>query len=245
MPDPELSPLRDLVVLITGASSGIGRALAVDLARHGAPLGLAGRRPDALADTAALLPAGSRSGSFPVDLTDDDQARTLVRKVETEFGRLDVVVHCAATYHQGPLETTSVDALDDQYRTNVRAPYVLTQAALPLLKRAKGQIVFVNSTTGLVARPFVTGYAASKHALKGLADSLRHELADHGVRVISVYPGQTATPMQAKRYAFEERPYEPAKLIQPEDVATMIRTVIALPRTADVTDVQVRPGLRS
>ena len=216
MPDPELT-LLGLVALITGAGSGIGRALAAELARHGAIVCLAGRRRSALAETATLLPGD---------------------------GRLDVVVHSAATYYQGALETSPVATLDDQYRINVRAPYVLTQAAIPLLKRVKGQVVFVNSTTGLVARPFVSAYAATKHALKGMADSLRHELNDAGVRVISIYPGQTATPMQAQRYAFENRPYVPENLIQPEDVATLIRTVIGLPRTAEVTDVQVRPGVR-
>ena len=243
MPDPELT-LLGLVALITGAGSGIGRALAAELARHGAIVCLAGRRRSALAETATLLPDGARSGLYAIDLTDDEQVLALVHKIESEFGRLDVVVHSAAAYHQGALETSPVATLDDQYRINVRAPYVLTQAAIPLLKRVKGQVVFVNSTTGLVARPFVSAYAATKHALKGMADSLRHELNDAGVRVISIYPGQTATPMQAQRYAFENRPYVPEKLIQPEDVATLIRTVIGLPRTAEVTDVQVRPGVR-
>jgi NADP-dependent 3-hydroxy acid dehydrogenase YdfG len=109
------------------------------------------------------------------------------------------------------------------------------------LKERRGQVVFINSTTGVNARPTVTQYAAVKHGLKGLADSLRPEVAAAGVRVISLYPGQTATPMQERRHALEGKTYCPEKLIQPADVAGALVTAVAMPRNAVVTDLHIRP----
>src|SRR5205814_5493842 len=102
----------------------------------------------------------------------------------------------AAAYASGALATAPVADFDLQYRTNLRAPYVLTQFFYPQLQRTRGQVVFINSTTGVNARPLVTAYAAVKHGLRGLADAFRLESAADGIRVISIYPGQTATPMQ-------------------------------------------------
>jgi NAD(P)-dependent dehydrogenase (short-subunit alcohol dehydrogenase family) len=157
---------------------------------------------------------------------------------------VDILVHSAAAYFQEPLVTAPVEHFDIQYRTNLRAPFLLTQVLLPQLKRRPGQVVFINSSTGVAARPGVTQYAAVKHGLKGLADAFRAEINPAGVRVISVYPGQTATAMQERRYAIEGRAYRPERLIQPADVASAVVNAVGMPRTAEVTDVHVRPFLK-
>jgi NAD(P)-dependent dehydrogenase (short-subunit alcohol dehydrogenase family) len=234
-----MDDLTGQVALVTGAAGGIGRAVAAALARREMVVCLLGRNEAALAAVAAEIGAGARV--VPCDLTDDARVAALPERLGREAGGVDVVVHCAAVYFQEPLETAPVEHFDLQYRVNLRAPYVLTQALLPQVKRRPGQIVFINSTTGIAARPGVTQYAAVKHGLKGMADALRAELAPAGVRVVSVYPGQTATPMQERRYAIEGRAYDPARLIQPADVAEVVATAVSLPRTAEVTDVQVRP----
>ena len=234
--------LAGKIALITGAGSGIGRAIAIELARRGAAVCLSGRGREALEETARLLPTQAIRKVYPADLTDDAQVKSIVAQIQTDAGGMDIVVHSAAAYFQGPLETTSVDQLDIQYRINLRAPFVLTQAALRMLKARRGQIIFINSSTGLAARSFVTAYAATKHGLKGMADSLRHELAGTGVRVVSIYPGQTATPMQEKRYSYEGRAYVPENLIQLADIAQLVGSVVCLPPTAEVTDLQVRPA---
>ena len=131
--------------------------------------------------------------------------------------------------------------LDMQYRTNVRAPYLLTQALLPLLRRRQGQVVFINSSVGLAARAQVGPYAATKHALKALADSFREEVNTSGLRVLSVYLGRTASPMQAMIHAMEGKPYYPEYLIQASDVAAVVLNALCLPRTAEVTDISIRP----
>jgi NAD(P)-dependent dehydrogenase (short-subunit alcohol dehydrogenase family) len=142
--------------------------------------------------------------------------------------------------------TSPVDVLDHLYRVNVRAPYLLTQRLLPLLRRARGQVVFVNSSATMHASPGIAQYAATKHALRGLADSLRCEVNDDGIRVLSVYPGRTASPMQEHLHREQSpcAPYRAADLLQPDDVAAVIVQALRLPRTAEVTDVHVRPSVR-
>jgi NADP-dependent 3-hydroxy acid dehydrogenase YdfG len=118
---------------------------------------------------------------------------------------------------------------------------VLTRLCLPALRASHGQVVFVNSTQGIAAGRGVGAYAASKHALRALADSLRQEVNADGVRVLSVYPGRTATPLQAAVFAAEGRAYAPEALMQPEDVAAMVLAAVTLPRTAEVTEIMMRP----
>jgi len=123
----------------------------------------------------------------------------------------------------------------------VRAPFELTQRLLSQLKAARGQVVFVNSSAGLVARASVVQYAATKHALKAIADGLREEVNADGVRVLSLYVGRTATRMQADLHAMEGKAYDPGTLIQPEDVAALTLQVLSLPRSVEVTDINLRP----
>jgi len=123
----------------------------------------------------------------------------------------------------------------------VRGPYLLTQCLLPLLRRRPGQVVFINSSAGLTARANVGQYAATKHALKAVADSLRDEVNRDGVRVLSVFPGRTATPTQEALHRLEGRPYRPERLLQPADVAAVVVHALGLPRTAEVTEIKIRP----
>ena len=231
--------LTNQLALVTGAGGGIGRAIVAGLAPLGVRVALLGRDREALG--MAAEEAGGRTLLFPCDLTDDIQVGDLPARIAREAGGVDILIHSAAVFFQEPLETAPVEEFDLQYRVNLRAPYLLTQKLLPQLKRRPGQVVFINSSTGVNARPGVTQYAAVKHGLKGLADALRFELAPAGVRVISVYPGQTATPMQERRYRIEGKPYDPMKLIQPADVAAAVVTAVAMPRTGVVTDLHVRP----
>jgi NADP-dependent 3-hydroxy acid dehydrogenase YdfG len=224
--------------LVTGAGSGIGRAIALRLAAAGANVDAVGRRRDALEETAQLAPNG-RIGVHAADLTVDDHLAELTRKA-LDRG-LDVLVHSAGAYSRGPLEQAPIEELDLLYRTNVRAPYRLTQALLPALKASQGQIVFINSTVGLAARANVGQFAATQHALKAFTDALREEINPAGVRVLSVYPGRTATPRQALIYELEGRDYAPETLMQPEDVAATVVAALTLPHTAELTDLRVRP----
>ena len=229
------------VAVVTGAGTGIGRATALALACRGAALLLVGRRSDPLREVAGRCRTGSRAEWLSADLSAADAAAAVTDAVRERYGRVDVVVHAAGALTYGTVEFTDVDELDRLYRTNVRGPYALTRSLLPLLRRSPGQVVFVNSTAGLAAAAGFGAYAATKHALKGLADSLREELNAGGIRVVSVYPGRTATAMQDELHRAEGKRYLPDVLLQPEDVASVLVQALAMPRTAEVTDVRIRP----
>ena len=162
-----------------------------------------------------------------------------------EFDALDVVVHCAGAFTTGKIEATSVGQLDALYRANLRLPFALTQALLPLLKLRPGQIVFINSSQGLAARAATGPFAATQHALKALADSLRQEVNADGIRVLSVYPGRTATPRMKSLYETEGREYQPELLLQAEDIAQVVMASLQMPRTAEITNVEIRPLIKS
>lgn len=233
------------VAVVTGAGSGVGRALAIALAREGVEVCLVGRDPIKLAATAAVARPFSPVTEFQIDLTVEDALQPLMQHLERGAGRLDVLIHCAGVIQQDPMERARLTDFDFQYATNVRAPYALTQRLLPSLMAARGQIVFINSSVGLTAkRPDIGQYAATKHALKAIADSLREEVNPKGLRVLTVYLGRTATPMQETICRREGRAYNADTLLQPEDVASVILHALMLPPTAEVTDISIRPMAR-
>jgi NAD(P)-dependent dehydrogenase (short-subunit alcohol dehydrogenase family) len=237
-----MNTLRGHIAVVTGAGSGVGQAIAVALAAQEATLCLVGRTPATLEATACgVEPARNTMRCYPTDITHDDAVQGLAEQLHREWDAIDILVHSAGGFAMGQLETTPVTELDLQYRTNVRGPYLLTQALLPLLRRRQGQVVFINSSVGLAARGQLGPYAASKHALRALADSFRDEVNAEGVRVLSVYLGRTASPMQAMMHAIEGKPYRPEYLLQPSDVAAVVLNALCLPRTAEVTDISIRP----
>jgi len=232
----------DKIAVVTGASSGIGKAITLGLAAQGATVCLVGRRLDALEEVGEIARETSpRVLVHQADLTMDEDIRDLGMRLHDEVGRVDILVHSAGVISLGHVETTSVKDFDWQYSVNVRAPYMVTQALLPMIRSCRGQIVFINSTAGRIASPGVSQYAATKHALKALADSLRGEVNVDGIRVLSVFVGRTATPMQASVHKLEGRSYHPERLLQPEDVAAVVINALSLPRSAEVTDINIRP----
>jgi NAD(P)-dependent dehydrogenase (short-subunit alcohol dehydrogenase family) len=228
--------------VVTGASSGVGAAIARALGARGARLCLLGRRPELLQELIRPSPSDWAEGlAFRVDLAVPEQIENFAATFARDCGRADMLIHCAGVIALGSTESSRAAELDWQLKVNLYAPYLLTQALLPLLKQRQGQITFINSTAGVTAGSMSGQYAASKHGLTAIADSLRHEVNSAGVRVLSVFLGRTATPMQAAVHAFEGRPYFPEKLIQPADVAEIVVHAMSLPRTAEVTSIHIRP----
>ncbi|MCM0590715.1 MAG: SDR family oxidoreductase [Gloeotrichia echinulata DVL01] len=238
--------LANQIAVITGANSGIGKAIALELAAQGATLCLVGRRLETLnAITQNVRESSPKSKSYQIDLTQDEDIQKLIVSIQKDFEQVDILIHNAAIFAMGTIENTPVAEFDQQYRTNVRAPYLLTQGLLPILKTSQGQIVFINSSVGLNAKAGVGHYAATKHALKAIADSLRAEVNGDQVRVISIFPGRTATPLQASIHEIEGKLYHPENLMQPEDLASVVINALSLPRTTEVTDINIRPFLKS
>ena len=241
-----MTVFNNQIAVVTGASSGIGKAIALGLAAQGAKLCLLGRKLDQLLAIATIAEKTSPEVvCYQLDLTLDEDIKKLKAHLLTDFGHVDLLIHSAGVITLGNVKTAPVKDFDWQYRTNVRAPYVLTQALLPMLISSQGQIVFINSSAGLTAKAGVGQYAATKHALKAIADSLRAEVNPLGLRVISVFPGRTASPMQAALFKMEGKTYVPESLLQPEDVTATVINALSLSRTAEVTDIHIRPLFKS
>jgi NADP-dependent 3-hydroxy acid dehydrogenase YdfG len=245
-PSPSPLDLRGQISVVTGASSGIGKAIALALVEEGAQVCLVGRNLETISGLAKMAQEQSQSSrACRADLTCDDDIAEVAAQLAREGSRLDVLVLCGGTIHHGEHANASLDDLDAQYRVNVRGPYRLIQALLPLLRAGCGQIVFINSSAGLHARARCGQFAATQHAMKAIADSLREEVNADGIRVLSVFPGRTATPRTEQLFREEGRANQPKLLLQPEDVATIVVHALKMPRTAEVTDISVRPCVKS
>jgi len=231
--------------LVTGGGSGIGRAIALELSRAGAEVCVTGRDEGKLASVQGVLKKeGRTSHTFSADLSKSPDVSGLVQHVTDHMGALDILVHSAGLVTLGLIGESSLEGFQEQLSVNLLGPYTLTKELLPLLQQRKGQIVFINSSVIHNPGPASGQYAASKHALKGFADCLRAEVNSMGVRVLSVFPGRTATPAQERIFQGEGRPYQPDRLMQPEDVSNAIVNALALPRTAELTDIQIRPMMK-
>jgi NADP-dependent 3-hydroxy acid dehydrogenase YdfG len=232
------------IFLVTGASGGVGGAIARRLGDNGATVWLSGRNLERLNRLAEQVPS-KRGRPIPGDLTVEHEFQEVVRQVLAGGGRLDGIVHCAATISLASFATASKEDFEKQFGINVLVPFRLTQLLLPALTSSKGLVVFINSTAGRTPLAEVGQYAATKYALRALADTLREECNAAGVRVCSVFLGSTATSMQAAVRAKQKRPYHPERLIQPDDVAQMVSGILALPQTAEVTDIIMRPTMKA
>ena len=223
--------------LLTGAGAGIGATLAEALSRRGDDLVLLARNEERAHHLAQQFP---RARVVVADLADPAGLADSVRGALPD--RLDSLVHLAGVVDLGGVGELSTQVWRETVDVNLVAPAELTRLCLPALRAARGHVVFVNSGAGLRANPEWSAYAASKHGLRALADALRAEEQGVGIRVTSVYPGRTATAMQAKVHAQEGKDYDPGDWIAPESVATTVLTALDLPRDAEITDLTVRPG---
>ena len=220
--------------LVTGAGSGIGRAVTQALHARGDDLVLLARN-DARAEELGVAFPGA--DVRVLDLADPEAVDA--------FGavprRLDSMLHIAGVVELAPVAELDAHHLREQLDVNLVAPALVTRACLPALRAAGGTAVFVNSAAGLAAGASWSAYAASKFGLRALADALRAEEMGNGVRVTTVFPSRTATPMQEKVHEQEGRTYDSSLWIRPETVAATILHVLDVPRDATIPEVTVRP----
>lgn len=230
------------VAVITGGGSGIGREVALSLWREGATVCLVGR--DLTRLESAIPSTGGRQERvrcYPMDITRDEEVSRLGMMLLDEYARVDALVHSAGAFAYGEWELFKSDEFDLLYKTNLRAPVLLTQSLLPLLKASRGQVVFINSSAVRSARARDGAYTATKHGLNAFANSLREEVNSEGIRVISIYPGRTATPMQISVCKLEGRDYFPERYLKAEEVADAVVYTMGMPRSAEVTELHIRP----
>lgn len=235
----------DKLVLVTGATSGIGRAAALKFSAEGARVALVGRKRDALdATRQAMGESGNRALAIQADITSDNDVRRAVDETARAFGGLDVLVCAAGVIGTGNIENTSSELWDQMMAVNVRSVFRLVQLALPALAARKGNVVVVSSVNGQRAFPNVLAYCCSKAAVDQFVMCTSLELAPKGVRINAVNPGVTRTNLhrrsgmsEADYAAFVERSrttHPIGRIGEPEEVADMI-LFLASDRAAMIT----------
>ena len=243
------------VAVVTGGSSGIGAEIVLDLARDHTVVAVgrnmerlqkvveqaSGPAPEAAASAHAAAPPCNGGSVIPVfaDLGDAETAAEILAEEIAPLGRVDVLVHCAATAPRLTVEDATPDDWRESFATNVIAPAEISKTLLPWLRTVKGTVIFIGSGASRTSVPFHTVYSASKHALQAVADGLRQQVAEDGVRVSTVAPGPTHTPMAE---ATTDYPVQPAEVrLDPSTVAKTVRHVVEAPEDALVSEVWVRP----
>jgi short-subunit dehydrogenase len=221
--------LQGKTALVTGASSGIGAAVARELALHGANLVLAARRRDRLDALAADLGARVRTVAVEVDVTRDGSVEEAVAAAERTFGGLDIAVANAGFAVTGRLDGLTIEDYRRQMETNVFGVLRTIYATLPALKRARGTLAIMGSVSGYIPSPWVSPYSMSKFAVRALAEALRGELARDGVAVTLLSPGYVVSDIghvdNAGRRHDEDRSRVPAWLRMPTGEAA--RQIVA------------------
>jgi len=237
--------LKGKAALVTGASSGIGRATAVAMAKEGARVALVGRSLDALSQTAQCIAELGRF-SIPIqgDLTREEDRRRIVEQTVANLGSLDILVNAAGIIGSGTIETTDREQWDAMFEINLHAVYRLMQLSLPDLMKTKGNIVNVSSVTGIRAFPGVLAYCVSKAAVDQLTRCAALELAPQGIRVNAVNPGVVVSNLH-RRGGMEDEKYQTflerskathpmGRVGTPEDIANLI-VFLASDRAAWIT----------
>jgi short-subunit dehydrogenase len=199
---------NEQVIVITGASSGIGRELALQLARQGAFLALASRHSEKLSQLAReCKQLNGRALSIPTDVSRQQDCAALIQKTVDTYQHIDILINNAGLTMYGNFEdVTDIELFETLMRVNYLGSVYCTYYALPYLKQSHGRIVGISSLTGKNGVPTRTGYAASKHAMAGFFDSLRIELAGSGVTVTMIYPGFVATEMRERALGPDGKP---------------------------------------
>lgn len=241
-------PLSGRVALVTGASSGIGEAIARALAAAGAHVAIAARRMERLAMLAEdIKKTGGRVLKIAADLVVEEENRRIVVETDARFGRLDILVNNAGVMLLAPVENSAPADWRRMLDLNVMAPMVSSQAALPIMRaRGGGHIVNIASTAGRIANPNVSGYSASKFGIVAFTESLRREVYKDNIRVTVIEPGVVATelrdhiPHPATKQAVDAWASS-LRQLQPDDVANAVVFCVSQPDHVNINEILMRP----
>lgn len=236
-----MTKLLNKTALITGASSGVGKAVALSLAKRKCNLICISRDEEKLESLKKEISKNISFTGYVCDLSNEREIFNLIEKISVPDQKIDFLVHSAGLIKKKLIVDSTLEEYYSQFNINFKAPYLITKCMLPKLQNNIGQIVFINSSVVKQAVSELSLYTASKLALKGFADCLRQEVNPRGIKVFTIYLGQTATPMQQELYKLEKKLYFPENLIQPEDIAKIIVQSMELPKNAEIIDLYIRP----
>jgi 3-oxoacyl-[acyl-carrier protein] reductase len=226
------------VAIVTGASRGIGRAIALTLADHGARVSLAARHEPALRAVGAEIEAGGgQAACFPTDVSREPEVVRLVQDTVARFGRLDIVVNNAGLGIFRPLTEMTAEQWDSVMAVNARGPFLLCREAIPYLKQQpQSFIVNISSVVGIKGYANQAAYSASKHALMGMSAALAKEVQPDGIRVHALCPGGVDTPLVR-----QARPdLDPSVLMKPQEIADLVLFLVTRQGNAVVDQMYVR-----
>jgi NAD(P)-dependent dehydrogenase (short-subunit alcohol dehydrogenase family) len=239
--------LEGKAALVTGASSGLGRATAIVLARAGADVALVARSAEELESAKEeVSKTGHWALTLATDLAKEDETLATVEQTVKEFGRIDVLVNAAGTDAPGTVEELDGEGWDRTLAVNLRAPFLLSKAAFPHMREAGGGIIVnISSVAGKKGWANASAYCASKFGLTGFTEALADEGKEHGIRAIVLYPGAMATNWGAfspeERQEDEPNEAPPTRALPPERVADLIAWLAASPSEFVLTEGIVLP----
>ena len=229
-----MSNLRGKVALVTGAGRGIGRAIAISLAKSGCHVHLTARSVLQLAEVQQeLRDIGDSAVAIQADLTRDDDLRSLVESC----GAVDILINNAGWGKRAPVVKGNIDDWDRMFRVNLRAPMILAKRLLPkMIAKGEGAVINIGSVSGKTGEANGAAYAASKFGLIGFTQSLYEEVREHGIKVAVILPGYVDTPLIPPN-----RQLDRSKMIQADDVAQAVHYVLTSPATCCPVEITVRP----
>jgi NADP-dependent 3-hydroxy acid dehydrogenase YdfG len=238
--------LQNRVAVVTGASSGIGAAVARALDAGGVHVALAARREDALLEVREGFAGQARSIIVPTDVTDREQVSALVRRAESELGRVEILVNCAGVMYYTLMKNLREEEWERTVEVNCKGAINCVGAVLPrMLERGRGHIVTISSDAGRKVFPGLAVYSASKFFVEALSQGLRLETAGTGLKVTTVQPGNVATDllsMSADEEALEAYGQPSGvRVLDPEDVAASVMHALVQPEHVAVNEILVEP----
>jgi short-subunit dehydrogenase len=227
--------LQGKVALVTGAGRGIGKAIAVSLAKSGCRLILAARTREQLDDVAKTI--GNEAVVIPTDLTRDDELDRVVEQSSKTWGSVDILINNAGWGKRAPVIRANVEDWDQTLRLNLRAPMILAQKLVPgMIAKGEGAVINIGSVSGKSGEANGAAYSASKFGLIGFTQSLYEEVREYGIKVAVILPGYVDTPMIPPVKNLDR-----SKMIQAADVAQAVLYILNAPSTSCPVEITIRP----